>query len=105
MVETIISPAAILASSDVFYYWSQEGCKDPQVPGRVKFTSRDGLLSMQLDLVQRDGLYYCDTDAFTVDRDLVRPRCQCSITHVCNKPPKFVPTSKARQVESKVWLL
>jgi hypothetical protein len=56
-VETIISPVAVPASSDVFYYWSQEGCKDPQVPGRVKFTSRDGLLLMQLDLVQRDGLY------------------------------------------------
>ena len=32
MVETIISPAAILASSDVFYFWHQEGCKDPSVP-------------------------------------------------------------------------
>ena len=100
MVKTIISPAAVLASSDVFYYWSQEGCKDPQVPGLVKFISRDGLLLMQFNLVQRDGLYYCDTDAFTV-----RPRCQRSITHVRNKPPKFVPMSKARQVESEVWLL
>jgi hypothetical protein len=105
MAETIISPAAVLASSDVFYFWSQEGCKDPQVPGRVKFTSRDGLLSMQFDLVQRDGLYYCDTNAFTVDRDPVRPHCQRSVTHVRDKPPKFVPTSKARQVESKMWLL
>jgi hypothetical protein len=96
---------AVLASSDVFYYWSQEGCKDPQVPGLVKFISRDGLLLMQFNLVQRDGLYYCDTNAFTVDRDPVRPRCQCSVTHVCKKPQKFVPTSKACQVESKVWLL
>jgi hypothetical protein len=47
MVETIISPAAILASSNVFYYWTQEGCKDPSVPGRIKFTSCNGLLSMQ----------------------------------------------------------
>jgi hypothetical protein len=45
MVETIISPAAVLASSDVFYYWNQEGCKDPAVPGRIRFTSRDGLLN------------------------------------------------------------
>jgi hypothetical protein len=105
MVKTIISPAVVLASSDVFYYWSQEGCKDPQVPGRIKFTSRDGLLLIQFDLVQWDGLYYCDTDAFTVDRDPMRPRCQRSITHVRDKPPKFVPTSKARQVESEVWLL
>jgi hypothetical protein len=57
MVETIISPAAVLASSSVFYYWTQEGCKDPSVPGRVKFCSRDGLLLMQFNLVQRDGLY------------------------------------------------
>jgi hypothetical protein len=35
MVETIISPAAVLASSDIFHYWSQEGCKDPSVPGRI----------------------------------------------------------------------
>jgi hypothetical protein len=33
IVETIISPAAVLASSDILYYWSQEGCKDPSVPG------------------------------------------------------------------------
>jgi hypothetical protein len=60
---------------------------------------------MQFNLVQRDGLYYCDTDAFTVDRDPMRPCCQRSITHVCDKPPKFVSTSKDRQVESEVWLL
>jgi len=50
MVETIISPAAILASSDVFYYWNQEGCKDPTAPGRIQFTSKDGILSMYFDL-------------------------------------------------------
>ena len=47
MVETIISLAAVLASSDVFYYWNQEGCKDPSVPGCLEFTSRDGHFSMQ----------------------------------------------------------
>ena len=75
MVETIISPAAVLASSDVFYYWTQEGCKDPLIPGRLKFTSHDGLLSMHFDLHQRDGLYYCSTDVFTVDPDPVRIQC------------------------------
>jgi hypothetical protein len=29
MVETTISPAAVLASSNVFYSWNQEGFKDP----------------------------------------------------------------------------
>ena len=61
MVETIISPAAILASSDVFYYWNQEGCKDPTAPGRIRFTSKDGILSMFFNLEYREGLYYCSS--------------------------------------------
>jgi len=109
MVETIISPAAVLASSDVFYYWNQEGCKDPAVPGRIRFTSRDGLLSMHFDLEQRDGLYYCDTDVFTVDHNPVRMSCRRTLSapkpDVRRPPPKFLPTTKARQVESEVWLL
>ena len=52
LVETIISPAAILASSNVFYYWNQEGCKDSAIPGTIRFTSRDGLASMSFDLEQ-----------------------------------------------------
>jgi hypothetical protein len=51
MVETIISPAAVLESSGVLYYWSQEGCKDPSIPGRIRLTSKDGLLSMHFNLV------------------------------------------------------
>jgi hypothetical protein len=105
MVETIISPAAVLASSDVFYYWCQEGCRDPTVPGRIRFSSHDGLLNMQFDLIHKDGLYYCNTDVFTVDRDPVRPRCHRSVAPTRTPPPKYIPTSKARQVESEVWLL
>jgi hypothetical protein len=108
MVETIISPAAVLASSNVFYYWYQEGCKDPSVPGRIRFTSRNGLLSMHFDLQQRDGLYYCSTDVYTVDHDPVRVAC-----HRTQVPPPatglprpiFIPTLKARQIESEVWML
>ena len=109
MVETIISPAAVLASSDVFYYWTQEGCKDPLIPGRLKFTSHDVLLSMHFDLHQRDGLYYCSTDVFTVDPDPVRVQCRWTLTTSAHAerrtPPKFVPTSPARQIESEVWML
>ncbi len=98
MVETIISPAAVLASSDNFYYWYQEGCKDPSVPGRIRFTSRNGLLSMHFDLQQCDGIYYCSTDVYTVDHNPVRVAC-----HRTQAPPpatglprpKFIPTSKA----------
>ena len=109
MVETIISPAAVLASSNVFYYWTQEGCKDPSVPGCIKFTSRDNLLSMHFDLHQRDGLYYCSTDVFIVDCDPVRVHCHRTLAtlmpDVQRPSPKFIPTSKARQIESKVWML
>jgi hypothetical protein len=108
-VETIISPAAIPASSDVFYYWHQEGCKDPSVPGRIQFTSRDGLASMHFNLEQHEGLYYCSTDIFTVDHDPVRVLCRW--THVprtmdiWRPPPWYLPTSNASQVELEVWLL
>ncbi len=110
MIETIISPAAILASSKAFFYWTQDGCKDPTVPRRIRFTSKDGLQSMFFDLENRDGLYYCSTDVFAVDHDNpVRVRNQCTKAQpppdVKRNPPKFTPTSKARQVESEVWLL
>jgi hypothetical protein len=111
MVETIISPAAILASSNVFYYWTQDGCKDPTVPGRIRFTSKDGLLSMFFYLEYRDGLYYCSTDVFAVDHDnSVRVCCRQTNAPLSADvkciPSKFAPaTSRARQVESEVWLL
>jgi hypothetical protein len=71
MVEIIISQAAVLASSDVFFSWSQEGFKDPTIHGSLQFTSRNGLLSMFFPLQCRDGLYYCDMDVYRVNRDPV----------------------------------
>ena len=65
MVETIISPAAVLTSSDVFFSWTQEGFYNPTIPGSLRFTSHDGLLSMHFPLRYHDGLYYCDTDVYT----------------------------------------
>ena len=35
MVETIISPSAILDSSNVFVWWTQEGFKDHSIPGHI----------------------------------------------------------------------
>jgi hypothetical protein len=63
---------------------------------------------MHFDLQHRDGLYYCSTDVYTVDHDPVRVAC-----HRTQAPPpatglprpKFIPTSKARQIESEVWML
>jgi hypothetical protein len=103
MVETIISLAAVLASSDIFYSWTLEGFKDPTLPGSLRFTSHDGLLSMYFPLQCRDGLYYCATDVYTFDRDPVRVLCNRNIVRHPN--PKFIPTTKARQIKSEVWAL
>ena len=113
MVETIISPSAILASSDVFVQWTQEGFKDLTLPGRLRFSSHDGLLSMFFNLMCRNGLYYCTTDFYTVDHDPVHARCHQTTVHSHTplaiapscQPSKFAPTSKARQIESEVWAL
>jgi hypothetical protein len=109
MVETIISPAAVHDSSNVFYSWNQEGFKDPLLPGSIRFTSHDGLLSMFFPLTCRDGLYYCNTDIYVVDRDPVCVQCNCTTRNPSSTPhcpaSKFPPTTKARQVKSKVWVL
>jgi hypothetical protein len=34
-VETIISPAAVVSSSDIFSRWTQEGFRDPTIPGSI----------------------------------------------------------------------
>ena len=65
-VERIISPQAILASSDMFASWTQTGFKDGR-PGWLHFDSHNDLCTMQLDLDYPAGLYYCPTDVFTVD--------------------------------------
>jgi hypothetical protein len=109
MINTIISLAAILTSSDVFYFWHLEGCKDPAIPGRLRFTSKDGLLSIFFELEYCNGLYYCLTDVFTVDNNQIWVSCNraqaLTPSNTNRLPSKFVPTSKARQVESEVWLL
>jgi hypothetical protein len=109
MVETIISPAAVLASSDVFYSWTQDGFKDPTVPGWIRFSSHDGLATMSFPLQCCDGLYYCDTNVFTINRDPVCFRFQRVSTNtlpsVSRPPSKFKPTTCAQQIESEVWAL
>ncbi len=72
MVETIISPAAVLASSDQLYYWTQVGCKDPATPGSLQFTSRDGRILLLFDLKFRGGLYYCTSGVYTFN---INPLC------------------------------
>jgi hypothetical protein len=109
MVETIISPAAVLASSDQLYFWTQIGCKDPPAPGSLMFTSRDGRLSLTFDLEYRGSLYYCTLDVFTLDANPIRNFCNRTLTTrapgICRTLSKFSPTSKARPVESELWML
>jgi hypothetical protein len=64
-VEMIISPHAILTVSDVLVCWTQTGHKDGS-PRTIRFDSDSGLLSFSMTLENKDGLYYCPTDAFTV---------------------------------------
>ncbi len=116
MVETIISPSAILALSDIFVQWTQEGFKDPTVPGCIKFSSHDGFLTMYFNLECHHGLYYCSTNMYTVNHDLVHIHChqtamdtplpvEASDNPLHHPASKFVPISRARQVESEVWAL
>jgi hypothetical protein len=109
MVETIISPAAVLAASNQLYYWTQVGCKDPTTPGSLHFTSRNGRFSLIFDLEYHEGLYYCTLDVFTVGVEPVCSWCHCTVApkvpDVRCTPSRFAPTSKARQVESEVWML
>lgn len=84
MVETIVSPSAILSSSDVFVRWTQEGFKDDTIPGTICFSSQNGLARMCLQLECRHGLYYCYTDAFTLGPNPLHARChRASIATPC----------------------
>jgi hypothetical protein len=75
MVETIISSLSTLALSHVFVQWNQEGFKYPTIPGRLRFSSHDGLLSMFFNLDCCNGLYYCTTNVYTVDQDPIHVCC------------------------------
>jgi hypothetical protein len=110
-VETIISPQAILASSDVFHTWMQTGFKDGRA-GSIRFDSADGLLSMHLSLEYFEGLYYCATDVITVDPNdptpdtpkVFRVAIPCEPSTL-RRPSHHTPTSKSKQLESELWLL
>jgi hypothetical protein len=122
-VETITSLQAIFGSSDLFALWTMTGYKDNR-PGGIRFDSHGGFISMNIPLVCRDGLYYCPTNIFTLRDYPVLLGCDTpsnalhllpvpKIQRIINQPPppiprcslRFEPTSKARQLESEVWLL
>jgi hypothetical protein len=123
-VKTIISPQAILATTDVFASWTMTGYRDSR-PGAIRFDSHDGFLSMVFELECCDGLYYCPTDVFMLGKcpstsglaaanlhpplRIPLPKVHQTITSptppILRRSSRFEPTSKARQLESEVWLL
>jgi hypothetical protein len=112
VTKTIISPQAILASSDVFASWCQTGYKDGR-PGCIRFGSHNGLLSMTLALEFKDGLYYCPSDVYTVNNNncLLPPptpkafRVAAPTPSTSSRSSRFIPTSKGKLIESELWLL
>ncbi len=88
----------------------------PQVS--IRFDSHDGFMSMTMTLARKDGLYYCPTDMYTVhDAPAIwcSPMVCCIATRVNSAMSnaslphwvrlRFIPTTKAKQMESEVWLL
>ncbi len=111
IVETIISPQAVLATSDVFTSWTQTGYKDDR-PGFIRFDTADGHLSMsmplQLDCIE--GLYYCTSSTYADDADYdTTPRvnrvAQPKLPTHLRLPSQYRPTTKSKQLESELWLL
>jgi hypothetical protein len=92
----------------VFVIWQQEGFCDPSIPGKLTFSSDDGL-TMTFLLQYKEGLYYCTSDVYTVDSVPVRATCFRTSTHHTSaphaNPGRFTPTTPARQIESEVWSL
>ena len=107
VVETIISPQAVIATRNVFTSWTQTGYKDSR-PGSIRFDSADGFLSMSLCLDYVDGLYYCSSNMYTID-----PGCRLRVNRIAQPTPpshlwqplRYHPTTKSKQLESELWLL
>jgi hypothetical protein len=111
MVETIISPEAIIAASNMLVHWTQEGHKGSD-PGSIHFSSKSGLYSITLSLEKRDGLYYCPTNTFTINRD---PSCPAiPLIKRATTPPqpatpccsrRYFPVMQDHMAEFEVWFL
>ncbi len=109
-VETIISPQAILAASDVLVRWTQMGHKDDS-PGTIQFDSNSGLFSITMKLEKRDGLYYCPTNVFTVNHDPVHCNVPSNHWAVVDTPPmqrrnkEYCPFAYNLLTKSELWML
>jgi hypothetical protein len=83
---------------------------DPTL-GHIRFDSHDGLVGMSMTLVHHESLHYCPTDVYTINHmlatwfSLAVRRVAHNDGHAPDKGPArswFVPTTKAKQVESEV---
>ncbi len=110
--ETIISPDAILQSSNTLVSWYQEGHKQDG-PGSICFTSKSGLYSITLSLEKHKGLYYCPTDMFTISSDSAHPN-HLAIKHIalpatqaiplCRRDCRYQPVNQNSFPESELWM-
>lgn len=117
--DTIISPQAIVDSSEEFTEWKQTGRRMGD-PGILTFIGPS--VSKSITLHQNNGLYYCNPTTIPIDNEFqspVMPTTKQLHLHT-NKaeqqpskqpkrqpPPtrKFRPTSKAKILESETWYL
>ena len=117
--DTIISPQAIVDSSEEFTEWKQTGRRMGD-PGILTFIGPS--VSKSITLHQNNGLYYCNPTTIPIDNEFqspVMPTTKPLHLHT-NKaeqqpskqpkrqpPPtrKFRPASKAKILESETWYL
>jgi hypothetical protein len=111
IVETIISPQAIVAGSNLYTTWQQTGHKDGS-PGRLRFFNNSGLTAMPLALKQCDGLYYAPTDVYTINMSPVcsiAPHVHCVVHHtlcsICCPQTRYMPVTKSNQTKLELWML
>ncbi len=96
IVKTIISPQAVVDTSDIFASWTQTRFNDGR-PGTIRFDSADGSLTMSLNLECFGGLYYCHTDTYVINDvqgpwvNRIAPTTQP--THL-RLPSRYRPTTK-----------
>ena len=84
--DTFISAQAIIDSSDgLFDHWQLDGYSSGR-PGSLAIYSPSGLLKISIPLVFQEGLYYCETDTFTVATNprsiaLTKRTCKLDFKH------------------------